>query len=91
MVMVNLKCPFCGSENVIKFGFFNGKQRYKCKNTECDHKTFLIDYKYNAYKPNIEQEVIKLTVEGMGIRSISRKLEISTDTVISILKKKKCL
>jgi transposase-like protein len=89
MVAVNLKCPFCGSENVGKFGFFNGKQRYICKNAECGHKTFLIDYTYNAYKPNIEQEIIKLTVEGMGIRSISRKLKISADTVISILKKKK--
>ncbi|MDV3425988.1 MAG: hypothetical protein LIR50_02210 [Bacillota bacterium] len=30
-------CPHCGSKNVNKFGFFNGKQRYICK--ECK-KTF---------------------------------------------------
>jgi transposase-like protein len=89
MVTINLKCPFCGSENVGKFGFFNGKQRYICKNTECAHTTFLAEYSYNGCKPNVEQEIIKLTLEGMGIRSIARKLEISTDTVISVLKKKK--
>lgn len=30
-------CPHCGSKAVNKFGFFNGKQRYRCK--EC-RKTF---------------------------------------------------
>lgn len=90
MVTVNLKCPFCNSENIGKYGFQNGKQRYKCNNPECTHRTFIIDYTYNACKPNIEQEIIKLTIEGMGIRSISRKLEISKDTVISVLKKKNC-
>ena len=30
-------CPHCGSGSVNKFGFFNGKQRYRCK--ECK-KTF---------------------------------------------------
>ena len=89
MVAINLKCPYCGSENVGKSGFFANKQRYICKNTECTQKTFLIEYTYNGCKPNIEQEIIKLTVEGMGIRSISRKLEISTDTVISIIKKRR--
>jgi len=24
-------CPHCGSKAVNKFGFFNGKQRYICK------------------------------------------------------------
>ncbi len=88
MVKVNLRCPFCGSEHVTKFGFFNGKQRYACNNSKCIRKTFLVDYTYNAYKPNIEKDILELTIEGMGIRSISRKLEISTDTVISVLKKR---
>jgi len=30
-------CPHCGSRDVNKFGFFNGKQRYRCK--ECQ-RTF---------------------------------------------------
>lgn len=30
-------CPHCGSKEVNKFGFFNGNQRYRCK--EC-RKTF---------------------------------------------------
>ena len=25
-------CPYCQGGHVIKFGFYNGIQRYKCKN-----------------------------------------------------------
>ncbi len=27
-----LKCPHCKGEEVIKYGSYNGIQRYKCKN-----------------------------------------------------------
>ena len=89
MVLVALKCPFCGSENIGKFGHSNGKQRYICNNSECSHKTFYADYTYNACKPEVKQDIIKWSVDGAGIRAIARELGISTDTVISHLKKKR--
>jgi len=91
MVLITLKCPFCGSENVIKFGYSNGKQRYSCKNSDCSHKTFYAEYSYNGCKPDVKKDIIKWSVDGAGIRAISRRLGISTDTVISELKKKKVL
>ena len=33
------ECPYCKSNHFIKYGKFNGIQRYKCKNKECG-KTF---------------------------------------------------
>lgn len=30
-----LKCPHCKGEEVIKYGSYNGIQRYKCKNSKC--------------------------------------------------------
>ena len=89
MVLVVLKCPFCGSEDVKKFGKTNGKQRYACKNPDCSHKTFYAEYIYNGCKPEIKKDIIKWSVDGAGIRAISRELGISTDTVISELKKKR--
>ena len=89
MVLVALKCPFCKSEKVKKYGFLNGKQRYACKNEECSHKTFYAEYKYNGSKPEIKRDIIKWSVDGAGIRAIARELGISTDTVISELKKKR--
>ena len=88
MILVALKCPYCGSEEVSKCGHTaNGKQRYICKNSVCSHKTFYADYIYNGCKPDIKRDIIKWSVDGAGIRAIARELGISTDTVISELKK----
>ena len=89
MVVITLKCPFCKSENVRKYGFVNGKQRYLCENNECNHKTFYADYTYNACKPEIRLKIIKMSIDGSGIRTIARVLEISTSIVISVLKKRR--
>lgn len=88
MIFVALKCPFCKSENVKKYGKIKGKQRYACKNPDCSHKTFYADYTYNGCKPEVKRDIIKWSVDGAGIRAISRELGVSTDTVISELKKK---
>ena len=29
------ECPYCKSNHFIKYGKFNGIQRYKCKNHNC--------------------------------------------------------
>lgn len=89
MVQIALKCPYCGSEDVRKYGHSNGKQRYACDNPECPHKTFYAEYTYNGCKPDIKRDIIKWSIDGAGIRAISRELCISTDTVISELKKRR--
>ncbi|SNR93188.1 IS1 transposase, partial [Flavobacterium sp. ov086] len=40
------------------------------------------DYGYNAYKSNINQNIILFTKEGLGIRSTARLLKISTTTLL---------
>jgi transposase-like protein len=85
---INLKCPHCGKEEIKKIGHSNNKQRYQCQNPEC-HKTFYFEYTYNAYKPGVRSAIIGWSVDGAGIRAIARELGISTDTVISELKKRK--
>jgi transposase-like protein len=89
MVQVCLHCPFCNTDRVTKNGISNGKQRYLCHNEKCPQKTFYAEYTYNACKPNVKKQILKMAVEGNGIRSTSRILEISQTTVISTLKKKK--
>ncbi|MDR2528706.1 MAG: helix-turn-helix domain-containing protein [Synergistaceae bacterium] len=54
--------------------------------TEYSNKKFYTEYTYNAYKPEVKQDIIKMSADGAGIRAISRILGISTDTVISELK-----
>src|SRR5690606_14660056 len=55
------------------------KQRYQCK--ECGKK-FIFNYTYQAYNCGINQQIITLTKEGLGIRSTARVLNISTTTLL---------
>lgn len=90
MVLVAVRCPHCGSEDIVKNGHYsNGKQRYMCKNTECPYKAFVSEYKYNACNPTVKQNILKLTVNGNGTRAIARSLEIAPNTVTATLKKRR--
>jgi len=92
MALVQIFCPNCGSEKVVKRGkSADGKQRYLCRNEDCDTKSFMADYIYNGRKPDIRKKIVRMSLSGSGIRDIARVLEISTDTVISDLKKKESL
>jgi hypothetical protein len=44
--------------------------------------TFIKSYTNQAYKLNINQNIIQLTKEGLGIRSTARILNISTTTLL---------
>ncbi len=56
-----------------------GKQRYICKNCK---KSRVVSYTNHAYQPDLNQSIITLTKEGLGIRSTARVLKISTTTLL---------
>ena len=58
----------------------DGRQRYKCK--LCS-KRFLKNYSYKAYFFDVNENIVNLLKEGVGIRSMSRLLNISPTTVLS--------
>ena len=73
----------------MKFGKNRqGKQRYQCHAENCLKKTFILDYENKGYLPEIKKRIIEMTLNGSGIRDISRVLGISMNTVMSELKKK---
>jgi transposase-like protein len=90
MVVIPVRCPSCDGDAVVKRGKTDrGKQRYLCQNEACLYHTFLLDYTNRGYMPSVKRQIIDLTMNGSGIHDIARVLSISTDTVISELKKKK--
>jgi transposase-like protein len=90
MVMIAVKCPVCNGTDISKNGTTEiGTQRYICNAKECSGKSFMLDYIYNGCKPGMEKEIIDQTTNASGIRDISRNLKISTDKVMSTLKKTK--
>ncbi len=75
----NCRCLNCNGLT-IKYGKTKaGKQRHICKNC---HKTQVEKYSYIAYTNGLNQNIILLTKEGLGIRSTARVLQISTTTLL---------
>ncbi len=89
MVLEPVLCPSCGSDNVVKHGQSDeGKQRYKCRNSECSRCTFIQIYTYRGYLPEVKQQISEMAMNSSGIRDTARVLRISPTTVIENLKKK---
>ena len=84
MALIPVCCPRCGHDQVVKRGKTeNGKQRYLCQQPECPAKTFILDYDYNGYLPEVKKLIIDMALNGSGIRDTARVLDISPTTVIS--------
>lgn len=81
-------CPDCGSNHIRKAGYSaRGEQRYRCANTDCPTKSFMLTYRYKAYQPGIKETVVEMAINSSGIRDTARVLGIAKGTVISTLKK----
>src|SRR5512144_2641520 len=88
MILIPVKCPACGSTNVVKYGKqANGEQRYRCNNAGCERKIFLLYYDQKRRRPEVKKKILDMAVNGSGIRDTARVLAISPVTVIRELKK----
>lgn len=57
MVLEPVLCPECSSDDVVSHGRSGaGKQRYKCRNSECRRSTFIRAYGYRGYLPQVKQQ-----------------------------------
>ena len=89
MTFIAVRCPHCHSEQIVKRGKTGrGTQRYLCQNTTCAKGSFLLDYCYRGRLPEVKQTIIDMSLNASGVRDTARVLRISTDTVLSELKKK---
>jgi transposase-like protein len=82
-------CPSCQSTNIGGHGLSaEGKTRYKCHNPECKRCTFILNYTYQGYLPEVKEKIIDMAMNGRVIRDTARVLKISPSTVINEIKKK---
>jgi insertion element IS1 protein InsB len=92
MTFITVHCPHCDSEQIVKRGkTHSGTQRYLCQNTECARGSFLLDYRNRGCLPEVKQQIIDMSLNASGVRDTARVLRISTDTVLSELKKKEAV
>jgi len=87
MVKTEVRCIHCKSRQVVKSGKqSNGTPRCKCK--DCG-KTFQTEYLSRGASPDTKKLIVKMSLNGSGIRDTSRVLGVSQNTVIAVLKKRK--
>ena len=90
MAVIEVKCPYCGSKEVSLYGKNStGRQRYLCRNNQCSHKTFQLEYKNNACRPGTKEQIVEMAMNGSGTRDTGRVLKISPNTVTKVLKKRR--
>jgi transposase-like protein len=89
MARVPVLCPSGHSDQVIKGGHTEtGQQRYRCQQTNCPHRSFVLEPAYHGRLPHVKEQSIARALNGSGIRDTARVLKISPTTVINELKKK---
>jgi len=89
MTFVTVRWVYCDSEQVVQRGKTGrGKQRYLWQSTLCAEGGFVVDYNNLGCLPAVKQTIIDMSLNASGIRDTARVLRISTDTVLSELKKK---
>ncbi|MBD2309926.1 IS1 family transposase [Chroococcidiopsis sp. FACHB-1243] len=87
-VWLPVECPHCHSTEVVKHGkSVVGKQRYRCQNTNCPYRTFVLSQTYPGRTRQVKQQIVEMTLNGSGVRDIARVLRVSPTTVIQELKK----
>ena len=53
----------------------------------CAGRTFLLDYAYKGYSPEVKCQIVDMVMNASGIRDTARVLHVSPNTVINELKK----
>ena len=92
MTFIAVCCPHCQSEQIVKRGKTRrGTPRSLCQNTAGTTGSFLLDSRNLGGLPEVKPTLIDMSLNASGMRDTARVLRISTDTVLSELKKKEAL
>ena len=76
-------CPYCNEDKGIKYGFYNGIQRYKCKNEDCG-RTFNNDinnpFRYSKKFNHMWKKYFEVFLEGVSLRECAIRMNITLVT-----------
>src|SRR5215475_69238 len=91
MILQVLPCPHCHGTDIVRHGQTRqGKQRYRCREQRCAGRTFLLEYSYPGQSSAVKEQIVEMALNASGIRDTARVLHVSTNTVMTELKKGIC-
>jgi transposase-like protein len=78
-----LQCPYCQGTEVVRQGTTpEGKQRYRCRQSRCQGRTFLLEYAYPGQSRHVKHQMVDRARNGSGRRETARVLHVSPTTVL---------
>lgn len=77
-------CPKCQSEQIIKSGIVNQRQRYTCKNCRYNFTVSKLGKQIDVY---YVVKALQLYIEGISLREIERVLGVSHVSVSNWIRK----
>ncbi len=84
MCFEEIACPSCSALNVVKNGTTaNRKQKYLCRSCR---RQFIRDYTYQGCRSEVRRLIVPMTLNGSGIRDITRVLRVSINTVLKVIR-----
>lgn len=84
MCYEEITCPRCSSRNIKKNGkTANEKQRYLCK--DC-RRQFITRYTYRGCQGALRTLIVRMALNGSGIRDTVRVLGVSPNTVLQTIR-----
>ena len=87
MVTIIVKCRFCRSENLQKYGISpNGKQKYKCK--DCGRAS-RESPETAGYDEDFKELVLRACQERMSLRGAERTFGVARQTIARWMEEKK--
>ena len=88
MILKPIEYPTCGEADLVKHGKTEtAKQRFLCQNPTCRRMTFVLENAHKGRLPEVKKQIISMTLNGRGVRDISRVLCVRPSTVINEIKK----
>jgi len=89
MPCMAVQCPHGHSAQIVKHGkTHRGTQGYLCQPMACAKGRFRLDYHNRRCWPEVKHTIIAMSRNASGVRDTARVLRMSTDPVLSELKKK---
>lgn len=74
-------CPYCGHEEVTRYGKYNKKQRYKCKSCKKTFTDFTRSPIFNSKKDiDLWIKYVSCMINGYSIRKCAKEVGISVPT-----------
>jgi insertion element IS1 protein InsB len=83
MAVERVRCPHCGSGEVVKYGATaNGKERVRCQTAAGCGRTFIRQYASQGRVPQLKRQIGEMARNGSGVRDIGRVRQSSPTTAI---------